>query len=482
MSAVPTSFLAARRPVAPSVLARAVIAVCGLVTAGLVFAHLGAPSFWYDEAASAAFSHLSVAQLAATVRHQDAFYAFYYLLLHGISDVSQSEAALRSLSALAGVGFTIATALLAQRLAGARAAVAAAIIATCSPLAFGAAREARPYSLFMLLATLLSWAFLRAAESPVRRRWIVFVATAVLACYVHLFAIFVVAAHALWAFLVRRALYRRGFGLALAAIVAALVPLLLLIRGNGNVNAWIPRPGIADLARLGVSFAGSEKALALIVLVLCFAAVLGLLRLRRHQSPTIAEPWLFLAFWLFTPIVVVFAASLVRPIFIDRYLDGAYPAYVLLVALALARLPLAASAAAIALIVALMVKPIELAYHPSNEDWRSATAFVLAAARPGDAVVVYPSYERRGYEYYVRRLGGPAPENDTRGARDAGRTPPLDPRALRTHRLWIILASRFDGTFRSTVQRFLEPRARISRVAASSTFLGPITVIRYDRD
>lgn len=478
MSAVPPPVVAAMRLGAPGGRVRAAVAVCAVVTAILAFVHLGAPSFWYDEAVSAAFSRLPLPQFALAVQHQDAFYTLYYLVLHPVSRVSESEAALRSLSALAGVGFTIAIAILAQRLAGARAAVVAAILAAFSPFALGAAREARPYSLLIFLATLLTWAFLRAADRPPTSRWILFAAVSVLACYVHLFAIFVVASHALWAFVARRELYQRGLGIALVAIVAAIAPLVLLIRENGNVNSWIARPRIHDLAGLFVSFAGATKALALAAIVVCAAVVLAA---RRTRKP-VTEPWLFLACWLVVPVALVVMVSLVRPIFVPRYLDGVYPAYVLLVAVALARLPLAASAGALALLVALMLKPISLAYHPNNEDWRAATAFVLRNARPGDAIVVYPSGERRAYEYYVRHLDGTAPANETVGAGRAERTPPMNAGALAAARLWVVIASRFgDSTFPARVEGYLRPRAERTRLALRSSFAGPVTVVRYDR-
>ncbi len=477
MSAVLSPSVAVMRLAAPHVRARTGIAACAVVTAILAFFHLGAPSFWYDEASSAQFARLPFAQLAATLQQQDGFYAFYYLLLHGVSHLSESETALRALSALAAIGFTLTIAWLAYHLAGARAAVIAAIVATISPLVLGAAREARPYSLFLLLATLLSWAFVRAGEEPTRGRWIAFVAASVLACYVHLFAIFVVAAHALWALLSRRDLYRRGLLPSLVVIVAAVAPLIILVRGNGDVNAWIARPRAHEVAALLNVFSGSTKALALVALALCAAVALEARRTGRMTR----EPWLFVAVWLLAPIVLVFALSQLRPIFVDRYLDGAYPAYVLLVAIALARLPLAASAGVLVVLTVLMLKPMALQYHARNEDWRSATAFVLAAARPGDAVVVYPSYERRGYEYYQRRLGATAPPDETVGSEDAPRTPPLPPRALHASRLWVILAPRFDPAATTLVNDYLRPRVLHSRLALRSGFDGSVTVLRYDQ-
>lgn len=477
MSAVLSPAVPAARPVDSSLGARAAIAGCAAFTAVLAFAHLGAASFWYDEAATAAFSRLPLPQLAAALRHQDAFYALYYLLMHVVSSVSESEVALRGLSALAGVGFTVAVALLAQRLAGSRAAVFAAVLAAVSPLALGAAREARPYSLFLVFATLLTWAFLRAVDDPAPKRWIVFAGASVLACYVHLFAVFIIASHALWALLARRELFRRRLGAALVAILLAIAPLVFVIHASGNVNAWIARPRMHDLGALFVSFAGSTKALALAAVLVCAAVVL---RARRNRGQS-AEPWVFLAFWLIVPIALVVIVSLARPIFVPHYLDGAYPAYILLVAIALARLPAAGSAAALAAFVVLMIKPISLVYHPVNEDWRSATAFVLAGAHAGDAIVVYPSFERRSYEYYARNLAGTVPANETLGARDARRTPPMSRRALVAPRLWIVLAPRFDGSSSSLVRGFLQPRAARTRLALASSFAGPITVLRYDR-
>jgi hypothetical protein len=50
------------------------------------------------------------------------------------------------------------------------------------------------------------------------------------------------------------------------------------------------------------------------------------------------------------------------------------------------------------------------AYGVSPENWRAATSYVVASARPGDCVAFYPRDNRMPFEYYLRaRRRAPRP-------------------------------------------------------------------------
>jgi hypothetical protein len=76
------------------------------------------------------------------------------------------------------------------------------------------------------------------------------------------------------------------------------------------------------------------------------------------------------------------------------------PAVALLLAWGLTRLGI--GWAVLAAVIALRALQLGPAYGVSPEDWRSATAYVLARATPGDCVAFYPSDGRNAFRYYAR--------------------------------------------------------------------------------
>jgi 4-amino-4-deoxy-L-arabinose transferase-like glycosyltransferase len=130
---------------------------------------LGSRALLPDEGSSLYFSQLSPSLLLWA--HCDPHPPGYYLLLRGVAALGQSESWLRLPSALAGalaapltwaVGRTAlrAAAEPGQRWPDQAALLAAALVA-CAPLAIWYSQEARPYALLATLALAMVWAGLR---------------------------------------------------------------------------------------------------------------------------------------------------------------------------------------------------------------------------------------------------------------------------------------------------------------------------------
>lgn len=410
----------------------------------LAFWHLGATSVWYDEAASVGYASLPFSQLLPALGHADAFFGLYYGLLHFVVARNSNEVAIRALSAVAAVAFVPAVAYLANQLSGWRASVAAAFIASISPLLLRTAHEARPYSLLVLVSTLMTIAFLSALERPRPPAFALYAVLSILGCYLHLFAIFLVLAHLVWASVYRRSLFRSGLGLTVVAIVVAIVPLVVVIFAphNGAVNAFIVRPGLRTLLTFLADIAGSFSLLAIEIMIVVAAVLIA----SRAQRGLEDRDVLILA-TAFFPAIVVFAISLVRPMLETRYLDESYPGFVVLVAICLARLPWRAGLIVAAVVLLAAVPALRKAERPI-EDWRGAAAYVAAHARPGDTIALYPSFEFKSYDYYARRTTPPLPA--------AALLPyPNQPGArasvaqLAAPRVWLISATLFDTSPRA---------------------------------
>lgn len=141
----------------------------GAVAAVLVGAGLRlytTSDLWLDEALSVNIARLPVGDLLDQLR-RDGHPPLYYLLLHGWIDVfGEGDVAVRSLSALFGVGLLPLMWLAARRYGGRACAVAATLLLATSPFAIRYATEARMYALLMFLV-LAGWLLVREAlERP----------------------------------------------------------------------------------------------------------------------------------------------------------------------------------------------------------------------------------------------------------------------------------------------------------------------------
>jgi len=135
-------------------------------------------------------------------------------------------------------------------------------------------------------------------------------------------------------------------------------------------------------------------------------AALGASRVRSGGGPT-GDAWGYALFfsWLVAPVVMVVTVSLVKPIFVPRFLIFCLPALLLLVAVGLCRLRPAALS--VGLIVAISVCSIladirgyQYDFDMSRQDWRAVTSYVFDHAQPGDSIFFYPAAGEALFNYY----------------------------------------------------------------------------------
>lgn len=142
------------------------------LAAGLRFYRLGEQSLWADEGNSAALAARSLARIAQDAA-ADIHPPLYYWLLHFWSHLfGHSEVALRSLSAIVGVGLVYVIYLIGRRLQSEQMGLTAALIAAINPLQIYYAQEARMYALLGLWSGLALYALtlyiLREGEGHMR--------------------------------------------------------------------------------------------------------------------------------------------------------------------------------------------------------------------------------------------------------------------------------------------------------------------------
>ncbi|MEV7088706.1 hypothetical protein AB0O07_22945 [Streptomyces sp. NPDC093085] len=342
---------------------------------------------WGDEAVTYQLAHRGLGQIWRTAQEVDLVHALHYALMHGLFGLfGGGLLTLRLPSVLAMAVAASGVGLLGLRLAGPRAGLLAGLVFPLLPQVQKYAQEGRSYA---MVCALVAWATCalvagvphragRRARWRTRWRWAGYGALMLLASLLHEFAVLALVAHGVTLVVSRvpRAVLR-AWGVTAACVVAGASPLIVLSAGQSGQVAWIGWPGTARLlAFLAMVAAG----------LACARAPLG--GPGPVRLSVVAVPLLVL------PGLLLMLASLVRPLFVDRYvLYSCVGAALLLGAWAdhfhrSRRFPRAAPVAAVAVLAALV--PVSLALRTPGSrstDVVAIGAAVREAGRPGDGLL-----------------------------------------------------------------------------------------------
>lgn len=361
--------------------------------------------FWYDELFTAEMAPLPLRRLAEAVVSGEgtipyladappSYNAPYYALVHLwllATPFGADEVGLRLLSLVAGVAAVAVFTRAVGRLSGSSTTgVVAGLVLAANPLVVAYAGEARGYMLALLATSLCALGLARWLDGG--SLWLYGVAAAA-AGLAHWFALLVPAAFALAALVLRG---RRALPLVWVTAAAALPALglvgMVIANGVGASGAeWIRDAGLAVPAKLARSWTGGHLPLLVVTAV---AVVAG--AFTRGRARLVAGCWIVL------PVVVVTAAQLLRPVYVDRYLLPATAGLAVLAALGVGRARWVPLALAAVLVPSVVATVSNLSEGP-REDVRGAVALVAAEHRPGDPVVAAARWDALGVDHYARR-------------------------------------------------------------------------------
>ncbi|MBN1992587.1 MAG: glycosyltransferase family 39 protein [Anaerolineae bacterium] len=345
---------------------------------GLRLAWLGQQSLWYDEGVTWLLAEMGLPELVQWTAADIQPPLYYLLAWLAVRAYGDSEWALRFPSVLFNILTLPALHTLARRLfqvqpPGKKTGLLTttyyllpAILFTCSPLMVYYSQEARMYTLLVGEATLAGYLLLKIlAPRPAARLLPAYALLAAAALYTHYFAAFLLIAHALYAVFI---LWQRGWPKALVKpllLTAGLIALLylpwcsiLLSRLGDDPSYW---PGALKLnealRKILISFSAGEtvfeqtgRRLALGYLaILAGGGVWAIINRQVPQSagqqtpnnrpsPFIsftAHRSLFLLLWLLIPPALILLLSSQSPKFNPRYTMLSYPAFVLILTVAL---------------------------------------------------------------------------------------------------------------------------------------------------
>ncbi|WBB54912.1 glycosyltransferase family 39 protein [Verrucosispora sp. WMMD573] len=406
------------------------------VTLLVTLVGLDTAQLWRDELAtwSAATRGLGgLFRLAGTI---DAATGPYYLFMHAwLASAGDSVAALRLPSALAMAATAGLTAVLGHRLWDTRVGTLAGLLFAVLPGTSRYGQEARPYALVSALAVLSTLLLVDALRRRTRRRWIGYAAATTALGLTHLVALTLLAAHAVAVLTTTiradpatdaDAEGRRdrpsdsgkwqspapgrvvGYWLAaLVPVAVAVVPLALTAGGQrGRQLDWVDAARPGDLAAL----AGGVAQSGVVGGVLVGLAALGAARAGRRALLPLSS--------VLAPVLLLFLAGLVVPLWVPRYLVFVVPFGCLLAGAALTSVRLPAALAVVAL-AGLLGLPEQAALRRTHEwprtatvDYRATAGIIAASRRPGDAVVYSPRdswlFLDLGLRYH---LGGRVPRD-----------------------------------------------------------------------
>lgn len=182
------------------------LAATMVVAAVLRFWGIGAQSVWYDEWLTTKAASGSLYSLGQYVVGSAGIPPTYFGFMWGWARVvGDSDAALRSFSALVGVAMVPLVYALAAEF-GQRRAVArlAGVLIAVNPMLVWYSQEARPYTLMAFLGGLTLWAMARTLTRGGRWDLVVWVSLCTLTFAVHYYAVFLVLAEALALLAIRR--------------------------------------------------------------------------------------------------------------------------------------------------------------------------------------------------------------------------------------------------------------------------------------
>ncbi|WP_374523682.1 glycosyltransferase family 39 protein [Streptomyces malaysiensis] len=367
----------ARRPSPGPAKAVVVIAPLALTIALGLWGIRRQNTMWGDESVTYQLAHRDLSQIWHTAQHIDLVHALYYAVMHEIFGLfGGGLLTLRLPSVLAMSVAASGVGLLALRLAGPRAGLLAGLVFPLLPQVQKYAQEGRSYAMVCALVTWATYALVVSVPRRARWRWAVYGSTMLLACLLHEFAVLALVAHGVTLVVSRVPRpVMKAWSVAAAGVVAGLSPLAIYSAGQSEQVSWIGGP-----VRLQYFL------VVAVVGVACARAPLGVrgpVRLSALAVPILVLPGLLLLI-----------ASLVKPLFVDRYVVyGNIGIAVLLGAWMdyfhrLRRSSRNAWIAVVAVLAALVQPSLSLRTPQSRSDDATAIgATVRKEGRPGDGLL-----------------------------------------------------------------------------------------------
>ncbi|MGA8116851.1 MAG: glycosyltransferase family 39 protein [Actinocatenispora sp.] len=347
-----------------------------LLTAVVGIFRADRPSLWADELATWGMTTVPWHSMWGLLQSTDMVNGPYYALMRAwVQIAGDSDLALRLPSLIA---MTIAAALVAalgSRFGGPRVGLMAGLLFAVVPATSRYGQEARGYAIVLCLATLATLLLARALDRPRFVRFLPYVLVLALMGMFSVISLVLLVAHGLMVLALRRGAV---WGWLAASVFGALPGIVLLMESTGQRGqvSWIAPATLRSLAGFPNELFG-------------MTAIGGCLAVLAALAVSYRHPAIVYTAWAMVPAVVLFAVGHYTSVWLPRYLLFTLPAWVLLAAITLDRVPLVRGLLVVAA-VALVSVPAQMTFREPTghtQDTRAVATIIANNEQPGDGII-----------------------------------------------------------------------------------------------
>lgn len=400
------------------------------LAAALRFYDIAGESYWLDE-----IIMLDVAQGKLDSIIQGGRPPAYIILAHfWIKIFGMTEAATRSLSALAGIASIPVIYIVGCMLFGRTVGIISGFLMAISHFQIYYSQDFRYYSVFVLM-TLLSYLFLiRVLRSGNFINYFCYAVTTIILVYTHAFGVFIMLAQNLffWFHFKRHKAKIASWIICQAIILIAISPYFIpksLNAASGTAGPyWISDPSLnAPLITL-FKFLGTQykypsqnTVLVAIAFFLIGTLLIVIWKGKQKQLASVKaklsevlnfsrsrNELLLLGFWLICPILLpLIFSKILRPMYVDRYTICASPALYLILGFAIYKIRnIIPEFISLGMLV-ILIAPALYNYYPRyyKPQWREAAAYVEENQMKADVIIVNDNrigINRKSFQSYYR--------------------------------------------------------------------------------
>jgi 4-amino-4-deoxy-L-arabinose transferase-like glycosyltransferase len=316
-------------------------------------------------------------------------------------------------------------------------ALLAAIFLAMNPYQLWYSQEGKMYALVMCLTLLSTWSWLEAMRRGGASRWLLYLLVTTISIYTHLMTALILPLHLLW-FLLAWPLNRQrwqGYTFTLMGFVLPYLPLVwwqwhyLTTLDYQTGYAFTPFDEVLRVLLLGHTRGAFVNAGTVWLVPIFFVGLAGLLvgvlEMRASPQPTredLNDPLLpvrgelrllMIVAWLIVPVLLIHGVSLIKPIFVDRYVIWISSALMLLLALGV-RIIHHSGGRWATLLALMLISYIggfwlwtgwQQTYIPNKTQLRQAITYVAKRRQPDELLILQIPHTHLAYRYYTSDFG-----------------------------------------------------------------------------
>jgi mannosyltransferase len=331
----------------------------------------------------------------------------YELILHvwtGIFGISPLS--VRTLPMLFAVFSPLLLYYFVRKIFSERVAVCSSLLLSFSTLLQFYAHDCRAYSLFLFLSICSMYLFVLLLEN-VRRlpAQLLFIVSTTLLIYAHYFGFFIIFFQVIFLLLYHRKILWRFiiFYLCVLTIYAPhLWVLFLRMTHSVSKGTWLEPPaGIDNVYNMLWSFSNQPVITILCILILLASLIMVFV---KRSSVTVNRYLVLIMIWLFFALFGMFIISFWVPMYIDRYLIYALPAYYILITACIEFLFTAERLRATAFIVFTLCFALSINFNPDKNQHVKEVVELVKSKKDNSVFLLSCNYDfMTAFAYYYDR-------------------------------------------------------------------------------